>query len=255
MSVKKTILQIATSIVLFFAITSCESDDSTVETNFENTLILSEFIANRTIETGAVIACAASDINNSAIVNVYYYLEAEATSVQFFETNTETVDANDFSNYRQLDISSTPLFEGFIQQFTQAVTQEQWVIITYELDGEVKLSNPIRIKNNTKPTVWTDEVTINQETSKMPKFTWEHNANGDNAIYFQVVSTIDDGLLSGTYTYENQFQYYNISNVVLNITPENPLGLTIGNSYKFLVMDVSEDNWVNTVFQSIFIVD
>ncbi|MFK7748504.1 MAG: hypothetical protein AB8B65_08945, partial [Kordia sp.] len=97
------------------------------------------------------------------------------------------------------------------------------------------------------------EVIVNQETSIMPKFTWEDNANGDNAIYFQIVSTPNNGLLSGTYTFENQFQYYNISNVVLNITPENPLDLTINNSYKFTLMDVSEDNWVNTVIQDIFV--
>lgn len=255
MKAKKIILYIAPILVLLFTIVSCESDDSTAEINLENTLKLSEVIANRTIETGAVIACAASDATNSEVVNVYYYLEAGATNVQFFETNTADVDKDDFSNYRKLDISSEPLFEGFIQQFIRPFGQEQWVIVTYEHDGEVKISNPIRTKNVTKATVWSEEVEIDQQDSKMPKFTWEHNANGDNAIYFQVVSTVDNGLLSGTYTYENQFQYYNTSNVVLNITPENPLGLTIGNSYKFLVMDVSEDNWVNTVFQSIFIVD
>jgi len=96
---------------------------------------------------------------------------------------------------------------------------------------------------------------VNHEVSKMPKFSWEHNANGDNAIYFQIVSTVDDGLLSGTYTFENQFQYYNTSNVVLNISEENPLGLTVDNPYKFTLMDVSEDNWVNTVIQSIFIAE
>ncbi|WP_430411595.1 hypothetical protein [Kordia sp.] len=240
--------------LLFFAIVACNSDDSATEINIINTANLSEVIANRTIETGAVIACAASDAGNSEVVNVYYYLEAGATNVQFFETNTVDVNKDDYSNYRRLDINETPLFEGFIQQFTRPFAIEQWVIVAYELDGEVKISNPIRIKNITKPTVWTTEVDITQETSKMPKFTWEHNTNGDNAIYFQILSTIDNGLLSGTYTFENQFQYYNTSNVVLNITPENPLELTIGNSYKFTLMDVSEDNWVNTVIQDIFIV-
>ncbi|WP_298416891.1 hypothetical protein [uncultured Kordia sp.] len=242
-------------IISFFTIVSCVSDDVTTDINVINATTLSEVIENRTIETGAVIACAASDASNSAIVNVYYYLEAGATNIQFFETNTAAIDKDDFSNYRKLDINSEPLFEGFIQQFKRPFGQEQWVIVAYELDGEVKISNPIRTKNITKATVWSEEVEISQQDSKMPKFTWEHNANGDNAIYFQVVSTVDNGLLSGTYTYENQFQYYNTSNVVLNITPENPLTLTIGNSYQFLVMDVSEDNWVNTVFQSIFIVE
>ncbi|MGH1384820.1 hypothetical protein [Kordia sp.] len=238
---------------LFLAILSCQSDDTLDAVNIVNTTKLSDMIANRTIETGAVIACAASDVSNSNNVQVFYYLEEGATNVRFFETNTTNVDKDDYTTYNELVINSTALFEGFIYQFTRTFAQDQWVIITFELNGEVKLSNPIRTKNTTKPTVWTDEVAINQETSKMPKFTWEHNANGDNAIYFQIVSTVDNGLLSGTYTYENEFQYYDTSNVVLNITPENPSGLTIDSSYKFTLMDVSEDNWVNTVIQDIFV--
>jgi hypothetical protein len=219
----------------------------------ESTVKLSDLIENRVIETGAVIACAASDATNSDVVNVYYYLEEGATNIQLFETNTINVDKDDYTSYNELDINSTALFEGFIYQFTITFAQEKWVIVTFELDGEVKISNPIRTKNITKPTVWTDEVMIDQQVSKMPKFTWEDDANGDNAIYFQIISTVNNGLLSGTYTYENQFQYYDTSNVVLNISEENPPGLTIDNSYKFTLMDVSEDNWVNTVIQDIFV--
>ncbi|MFK7750093.1 MAG: hypothetical protein AB8B65_17000, partial [Kordia sp.] len=178
---------------------SCQSDDTLSETN---TTTLSAMIQNRSIETGAVIACAASDATNSAIVNVYYYLEEGATNVRFFETNSVAVDKDNYSNYNQLQITSTALFDGFIYQFTRNFDQDQWVIVTFELDGDVKISNPIRTKNNTKPTIWTDEVIVNQETSIMPKFTWEDNANGDNAIYFQIVSTPNNGLLSGTYTFE-----------------------------------------------------
>ncbi|MEM6718611.1 MAG: hypothetical protein AAF611_04835 [Bacteroidota bacterium] len=238
---------------LVFTVLSCQSDDTRETIMLENTARLSEVIANRTIETGAVIACAASDASGSSVVHVFYYLEQGATNVQFFETNTTEVDHTDFSNYRELALPSQPLFEGFIYQFTRPFAHDQWVIVTFELDGEVKISNPIHIKNNSKPTVWTDAVTVNHEVPKMPRFSWEDNPNGDNEIYFQVVSTVDNGLLSGTYTYENQFQYYDTSNVVLNITEENPLELTIDNPYKFTLMDVSEDNWVNTVIQTIFI--
>ena len=42
---------------------------------------------------------------------------------------------------------------------------------------------------------------------------------------------------------------------MLNISEENPLELTVDNPYKFTLMDVSEDNWVNTVIQSIFIAE
>lgn len=252
MNIKK-IGHIISCIGLLFLLISCESDNAVESIVIENTSKLSEYIENRTVETGAVIACAASDALQSDVVHVFYYLADGATNVQFFETNTIDIDQHDFANYRKLNLTATPLYEGFIYQFTRPFANEQWIVVTFELDGDVKISNPIRTKNVTKATVWHTEVTINQQTPKMPKFIWEHNTTGDNAIYFQVVSTEDNGLLSGTYTYENQFQYYNTSNVVLNISPETPLNLTIGNSYKFLVMDVSEDNWVNAVFQNIFV--
>ncbi|MCH2196293.1 hypothetical protein [Kordia sp.] len=243
-------------LTLVLTIISCQSDDDNLDSvNVINTVKLSDMIVNRTVETGAVIACAASDATNADVVHAFYYLEEGATNVRFFETNTTDIDKDDYSSYRELAITSQPLFDGYIYKFTRPFAHEQWIIIAFELDGEIKLSNPIRTKNVTKPTVWGNKLMINQQTSNMPVFSWEHNANGDNAIYFQVVSTTDNGLLSGTYTYENQFQYYDTSNVVLNITEENPLELTIDNSYKFTLMDVSEDNWVNAVIQSIFMVE
>jgi hypothetical protein len=132
------------------------------------------------------------------------------------------------------------------------IPNEKWVIVTYELNNEIKISNPIRTKQILKPSIWSDDVTINQEMSTMPSFMWQNNAFGDNAIYFQIISDIQDNLFSGTYTYENQFQYYNTSNVVLNITAQAPPTLSIGSSYNFTLMDVSEDNWVNTVIQKTF---
>ncbi|MCF6223082.1 MAG: hypothetical protein L3J34_05070 [Flavobacteriaceae bacterium] len=114
------------------------------------------------------------------------------------------------------------------------------------------MSNPIRIKHVLKPTVWTEDVSIDHTQTGMPIFNWINNEFGDNAIYFQVVSDSQNSLLSGTYTNENQFQYYNTSNVVLNITTQTPPELIIGTSYNFTLMDVSEDNWVNSVIQKIF---
>jgi hypothetical protein len=119
----------------------------------------------------------------------------------------------------------------------------------------VKISNPIRIKNLTQPTLFSNQININQQQFGMPHFSWNVNSEVNNAIFFQVLSTIDYDLISGTYTFENYFQYYDTSNVVLNITDGVPPNLTIGQDYKFTIMDVSEDNWVNEVFMSQFTIE
>ena len=233
--------------VSLLVFTSClkDNDDNLLVDNLET------YISNKSFEMGAVIACAASDENTGDVLT-FYYLEAGATNIQFYETQNAEVNKDDFSNYLKINLISEPFFNGYLGKFAQSSSVEKWVIITFELDNEIKISNPIRLKQNTKPTVWNDEVVIDQSQSVMPNFMWQDDAFGDNAIYFQVVSNDQNTLLSGTYTYENYFQYYDVSNVVLNVTTDTPPELIIGNNYNFTLMDVSEDNWVNWVIQKTF---
>lgn len=230
-------------IVSLLVFTSClkDNDDMLLDT-------LESYVLNKSFEMGAVIACAASDENTNEILT-FYYPEIGATNIRFYETASDQIDKNNFSNYKQIAIQSEPFFNGHLGKFTQSSANEKWIIITFELHGEIKISNPIWSKQNTKPTIWNDAVTINQDAVGMPSFIWEDDAFGGNAIYFQVVSNTQNNLLSGTYTYDNHFQYYNTSNVVLNVTTQTPPALITGNNYNFTLMDVSEDNWVNWVIQ------
>jgi len=239
-------MKILKIIFAFLLLLSCSDTDDVIT---ENTLAF--YTINRAIETGAVIACAGSDIDTNNILT-FYYPEEGATDIRFYETNTTEVDQHDFLNYTRNLLQPEPFFNGYLGKFSSNASNEKWIIVTFELDSEIKISNPIRTKQVSKATVWSDEVTINQDQSLMPIFTWQNNAFGGNAIYFQVISDAEDNLLSGTYTFENQFQYYNTSNVVLNITIETPPALLIGASYNFTLMDVSEDNWVNTIIQKTF---
>ena len=224
---------------------SCSSDHD------DEALSLASYLEGRTFEMGAVIACAASDDESTAILT-FYYPEEGASNIRYYETTNAQVDKSVFSNYMQILLQSEPFFNGYLGRFTQTVSTEKWIIVTFELDGEVKISNPIRSRKISKPTVWNDAVSINQSQVGMPGFLWEDNAYGDNAIYFQVVSDAQNNLLSGTYTYENHFQYYNTTNVVLNVTTQTPPALVLDNEYSFTLMDVSEDNWVNWVVLKTF---
>lgn len=229
--------------ISFLLITSCGKSDDNISTESET---LATYIDGKIFETGAVIACVASDIDSNDILT-YYYPEPGTSNVRYYETENDELDGQDFLNYKMVDLESTPLFNGYLGQFTQNSTQEKWIVITFELEGEIKISNPIRTKQITKPSVWHNAISIDQAQTGMPVFSWEANAFGDNAIYFHVVSDIENNLLSGTYTIENQFQYYKTSNLVLNITRETPPDLILRNTYNITLMDVSKDNWVNAV--------
>ena len=76
----------------------------------------------------------------------------------------------------------------------------------------------------------------------------------DNIIYFEVVADSLGNLVSGTYTYDKHWKFYDLSNVVLNIhdvTP--PPELTPNAKYKFTLMGVSEDNWVHLAGEKEFV--
>ncbi len=234
-------------IIILLFVSSCSKSDD--DTPIHSTL--EQYTSNRTTEMGAVIACAAKEENTNAVLT-FFYPEDGASNIQYFETGNAEVDKEDFGNYARLDLSSSPFFNGHLRFFSRNLTEEKWIVVTYELGGEIKISNPIRTRQFTKSSVWNDMVTIDQDTSLMPKFSWEANAFGDNAIYFQVVSNAQGDLLSGTYTHENQFQYYDTTNVVLNVTEETPPELVGDVEYNFTLMDVSLDNWVNLVTQKSF---
>jgi len=225
-------------IFILLLLTSCSED------SIKDDTLLSNYVLGRTIEKGAVIACAGSNADASKTL-VFQYPVNGAINAKLYETNGVDIDEKDFSNYKKVTVKGTPFFNGYLQQFDRVLNVEKWIIITHELDDEIKISNPIRTKQISKTSQWIDAVEIDQEIPAMPRFTWQNNQFGDNAIYFQIISDSQNNLLSGTYTLENTFQYYNTSNVVLNITTETPPELITGTEYNFSLMDVSEDNWVN----------
>lgn len=220
----------------------CKSEDDP-----NNTTNLSQVLSTTNFEVGAVIACAASDADNADQANVYFFPEEGATNFRLYETTSAEVNPNDFSNYTEVFLEDTPFFNGFLREYAILLDEEKWVVVTFQLNNEIKVSNPIRTKQISKPSNFAQEIAVNQSVSLMPQFLWTNNEFGDNAIYFQIVSDVSQNVFSATYTFESNFQYYNTSNVVLNVTKGIPPELESGLTYNFTLMDVSEDNWVNAI--------
>ncbi|OSY87158.1 hypothetical protein WH52_12900 [Tenacibaculum holothuriorum] len=236
-------------IIVFLVLGACSSDDPTIHT-------LQDLIqVNSHLQQDEVIACAASKKDNNQIAYVFYYPIPTATNIQYFETENTQVDKNNFSLYKPIDLPKEDVFNGYLGRFVRDNNKETWCIVTYMSNGKFHKSNPILLKHQNKPTEWTDNVTIDSNSSLSSKFYWEDGTVKENAIYFQVLTDASNNLLSGTYTYEKCFQYYNTSNVVLNVTRNEPPNLIANNEYHFTMMGVSEDNWVNLVIQKSFKVE
>ncbi len=226
------------SLIIAIAVSSCSTDRlGIIET-------LGSSLANDEVVRDNVIACAASD-ENSELISVFFYPRAAASNFKYFETVDASVDKNDFDNYIPVEVPIRNVFNGFLKKFQLSSANEKWVIVTFEEDGMTHLSNPIRLKQNTKPTEYIRSNITIDSTSTMPSFSWQDGLFDDTKIYFHVVSNASNDLLSGTYTFERNFQYYKLDNVVLNITPKTPPNIEPNTPYNFTLLGVSEDNWVN----------
>ncbi len=240
-------------IIFLFVIISCASSDDPGNIVLTNDSLDSLVVMNQ-IEVDNVIACASASENENEVI-IYFYPRVDATDIRYYETKDVEVDKNNYANYTKKDLQSEDIFKGYLKKFKRITPKEKWVIISFKEDGILHLSNPIRLKHRTQNTVFSSELTIDEATALMPVFSWEASAIPEDAIYFQVVSDAQDELLSGTYTEESSFQYYNIANVVLNITVVTPPSLIPGADYNFTLMGVSEDNWVNTLIEKPFSVE
>lgn len=235
-------------IFIFICISSCTKED--FASSPKN---LAEWINSNThLIQDEVIACAASAPNNNATSFVFYYPIPTATNIRYFETENTAVDPNDFSLYKPVTLPKEPVFGGYLERFVRPSTKEVWCMVTYTSKGRFHRSNPIRLKQQSKPTEWTSQLTINTQTSLQPKFIWKDGHIKENTIYFQVIADQQQQLLSGTYTYEKCFQYNNFANVVLHINRMTPPSLISNSDYNFTLMGVSTDNWVNLVVQKSF---
>jgi len=243
-------------ISLFTLLFSACGDDETPSLN-EN--ILSEYIElNRDLETSDLIACAGGKAggifdNSTESTSIIYYPENNPSDVRYFETSGP-LDSMDFSQFVAKELDAEPLFNGYLWKFNNDSFEGERVgIVTYISDDSLHISNPITLKVNDKPTEVDPSLAEVEENGTTPNFIWSDGQIAENAIYFQVISDMDDNLISGTYTFDQEFTFYNLDNVVLNITDTLSTPTLLPNrDYKFTMMGVSLDNWVNVLIEKDF---
>ncbi len=252
------------TICLCILFTSCrESIETPIPELRQN---LGDFIAANSdfqIVQDSIIACALGGegvtfTDSEDPVSILFFPEDEPTLIQYFETESSSSDPSDLSNYWLQDLVLEPIFNGYLQKFKRQATGEELSgIVSYLRNGKIYLSRPISLKDSYQPTENNPTlVTIETPESLSPLFTWENGMTPSHEIFFHVIQDADGNLLSGTYSLDNQFQFYKLDNIVLNIRDVNPPPtLMPSEEYFFTLMGVSDDNWVNLVAQKSFIAE
>lgn len=208
-----------------------------------------------------LIACAAGGQQgyfDDAVypISIFFYPPPGAREFRYFETETIAVNPDDWSAYQKTALDIDPIFGGYLQRFLRApVAQDIWCRVTFLKGDSLHVSNAIRIKFANKPTEFAPQLlTVDYSDSLQPLFSWQPGRIDEDAIYFQVVADAQQQLLSGTYTYQRQFRFYDLDNVVLNIRDVTPAPVLIaGENYSFSLMGVSLDNWVNLLIHHEFV--
>lgn len=238
------------NLILLFAvllIISCNKEPALDEG------ILADYMElNMLLEQGSsIVACAGGNENGflgSTVepTDVIFYPIEGATDFRYYEAEN-VADSIDFTKYVAKPLDNEPLFNGYLWKFNNPpFSGEKMGIVTYRTPGKIHMCNPIRLKTNDKPTEVNASLIDVTENGVTPSFSWSNGSIDENFIYFHVISDLDNNLISGTYTVDQQFTFYDLSNVVFNITDTTSTpSLAPNTTYKFSMMGVSEDNWVN----------
>lgn len=232
------------ALVLFFV--SCNKD-----ADLQKNILADYLKLNDTLELADLVACAGGSENGllgleSEPTDVFFYPIKGATDFRYFEIEN-IADSSDFSKYIARELNDEPIFNGYLWKFNNTkFTGERMGIVTYKSPGKIHVCSPIRLKTNTKPTEVNSGLVDVVENGVTPSFFWEDGLIKENVIYFQVISDLENNFISGTYTFEKEFTFYDLSNVVFNITDTTFIpSLEPNSDYKFTLMGVSEDNWIN----------
>lgn len=242
--------------VLFF---SCTNDNNQPEKTNQS---LEKYLQdNKGFTTSDVlIACAASQpISETDYaqypISVFFLPVTGASEFRYFESKDINISLKDFSKFNEKTVTSDPVFNGYLRRFkNNTINKDVWGIVTYKVGNVIHICRAIRIKHYTKPTQFAPELVTITDDATFPEFKWSDGTIPENEIYFQVVSNTAGDLISGTYTYEKKFKFYDLKNVVINIRDVTPKPtLQANTNYNFLLMSVSNDNWVNLIGMKSFV--
>jgi hypothetical protein len=236
-------------VFLFICISvlSCSEDtDITVSRNLQEYINESKNVAEK-----AIVAFAANAEANTSLTSIFYYPEAGATDIRYYELTDSSLDENSFVNYRRQSLNSEEVFGGKLERFSRSGSSESWCLVTYIKEDVLRVSDPIKLNNTSKTTAYSDEVTVNYKTTLEPNFTWEDGVRNESIRYFQVFTDEEGAFISGTFTEDTFFQYYDETKDNINTTM--PKNLVEDEVYNFTMLGIGADNWVHIIIEEQFI--
>ncbi|MBX2817610.1 MAG: hypothetical protein KTR24_16495 [Saprospiraceae bacterium] len=210
--------------------------------------------------TNQLVACAAGGQEGfledpDFPISMFFYPKLFSTNFRYYQMDDPMGDTSDLSLFQEHDVSWEPLFNGFMARFPLTPRDDVWGRVSFVSLDTLWYSKPVRFKTNQKPSVFLQDLLEVNPHPTAPILTWPTESDRENIIYFQILADDRGDAVSATYTTDKAFTYGNLSNVVFNVTRPGPLPeLTPGKKYRWILMGISADNWVNTLSSKEFTV-
>lgn len=203
------------------------------------------------VQEDSLIACAFSGdygfLPNGLTDEMRVLAYAYFPDVEFFYFRAEAGAGTSFTDFRFLPApEARTVANGFFEVLPQP-TEGGNFIVAHRRGSRLFVSNVIELKPDQPTADGSGDLAVDLSTPANPVFSWGTDP-GDNVIFFELLTDASGNVVSGTYTTEPSFRYYDLSNVVLNVSPGTPpASLTTSNSYRMTVMGVGSNNWVNFI--------
>lgn len=178
-------------------------------------------------------------------ISVFFYNVDGASAATLF-VKSEEGSKDEFCYYSKAE-EVPVVFNGRMGRYALPKTYSgKWVVVAYTTGTTYNVSEPILLRADTHPTIDISSKIIATGDSLEPDFNWLGDFVKGNALYFSFISNSNNDFISGVYTTERTWKFYDLSNVVHNVTPTMNPSLNSQDSYIYTNMGVGSDNWVRT---------
>ena len=243
-------------VILGVLMTGCTSDSD------QSSTLLDRLVDDNAVESiNELVACAAggnADLQSNLPTRVFFYPELDARDMRLYLTEDPDDDPEDLSLFVESDLTHLPVFNGFLRKFELPVSiEDKWARVAFRTEDRLWYSKPIKLQLDSNSTLYDPELCeVNLVNPLEPSFTWEVGEAAESVIFFHVISDENGDARSGTYTTDHLFQYYNLDNVVFNVTRAGQATpLIAGETYNFTLMGVGGTNWVNLIVEKSFVAE
>ncbi|MFK8046375.1 MAG: hypothetical protein AB8B72_12840 [Crocinitomicaceae bacterium] len=229
----------------------------------EKNMNLEEYIEdNSDLEQVSLTAFVLSDINqlspsgNGGPFSEFYFEKpSDAFDLRYFATkDVKKTDAlKYYKPVNKLPMGDSPAFNGGLRRTGVGdASIEKKVVLTYKTAGKIHISEPVLVKQSTAPTEYNDDLLIVKESGITPYFEWQDGGSEVlNQRYFLVISDSIENLISGIYTTNKNFEFYDSSSVIESLAISTA-ELQPNSKYIATVFGISDFHWVNFVARKAF---